>query len=169
MSISVAEGTYIDPTAVIIGNVTISKGASVWPCAVIRGDQNHIEIGEGSNIQDNVVIHADLDDMAVIGKDVSVGHGAVIHGASIRDRCIIGMNSTVLNGAEIGEESIVGACALVTGGMKVPPRSVVVGVPGKVVGKGLESNREIIESNARAYHRLRDEFIAGVHRRYMAP
>lgn len=169
MSVSVGEGTYIDPTAIIVGNVTIAMGASVWPYAVLRGDQNHIEIGEGSNVQDQVVIHVDSDDRAIIGKDVSIGHGAIIHGASIGDRCIIGMNSTILNGAEIGEESIVGAGAVVPGGMKVPPRSIVLGVPGKVVKTDQKSNREACERNARAYHKLRDEFIAGKYTRYRAP
>jgi len=169
MSIKVDEGTYIDPTSVIVGDVTICKGASVWPYAVLRGDQNHIEIGEGSNVQDQVVIHVDPKDQAIIGKDVSIGHGAIIHGARVGDRCIIGMNSTILNGAEIGEESIVGAGALVPGGMKIPPRSIVLGVPGKVVKTDQATNREACERNARAYHKLRDEFIAGKHTRYRAP
>jgi carbonic anhydrase/acetyltransferase-like protein (isoleucine patch superfamily) len=169
MSFSVAEDAYIDPTAVIIGNVRIANGASVWPYAVLRGDQNLIEIGEGSNIQDHVVIHVDPVDSAIIGKDVSVGHGAIIHGAEIGDRCIVGMNSTVLNGAKIGEETIIGAGALVPGGMRVPPRSIVVGVPGKVIKEDQQTNRDACERNASAYHRLRDEFIAGQHNRYTVP
>lgn len=169
MCISIAEHVYIDPTAVIIGKVRIERGASIWPYAVIRGDANSIEIGEGSNIQEHVAIHVDPENPAVIGKDVSVGHGAVIHGARIGDRCIIGMNSTTLNSAEIGEETIVGAGALITSGMKIPPRSIVIGVPGKIVKEDQEGNREAALRNAEAYHNFRDEFIAGMHSRYKAP
>lgn len=166
MCINIAEGTYIDPTAVIIGKVTISRGASVWPYAVIRGDANSIVIGEGSNIQEHVMIHVDHRDAVVVGKDVSVGHGAVIHGASVGDRCIIGMHSTLLNGVEIGDDTIVGAGTVITGGSKIPPGSIVLGVPGKVVKESRESNKVAAERNAKAYHQFRDEFIAGLHERY---
>lgn len=169
MCVRVAQGVYIDPTAVIIGDVTISVGASIWPFAVIRGDANSIVIGEGTNIQEHVMIHVDHQDGAVIGRDVSVGHGAVIHGASVGDRCIIGMHSTILNGAEIGEDSIVGAGTVITGGTKIPPGSIVVGVPGKVVKQDRASNSMAAERNAKAYHRFRDEFIAGLHKRYRVP
>jgi len=169
MELEIARNTYIDPSAIIIGNVRIEEGVSIWPFAVIRGDTNSIHIKKGTNIQEHVTIHVDPDSPAVIGEDVSVGHGAIIHGATIGDRCIIGMHSTILNGAEIGEESIIGANALVTAGMKVPPRSVVVGVPGKVIKEGVDSNREATLRNAQAYHRLRDEYIAGKYARYIHP
>lgn len=169
MCFEFAQGVYIDPTAIIIGDVKIHEGASIWPYAVIRGDANSIEIGEGSNIQEHVMIHVDHIDSVTVGKDVSVGHGAVIHGARIGDRCIIGMHSTILNGAEIGDDTIVGAGTVVTGGMKIPPRSIVVGVPGKIIRENQESNRQAAETNAQAYHKFRDEYIAGKHKRYMAP
>ncbi|MFP4169411.1 MAG: gamma carbonic anhydrase family protein [Methanomassiliicoccales archaeon] len=161
-----SEERYIDPTAVIIGDVSIGKGVSVWPYAVLRGDQNGIEVGEGSNIQEHVMVHVDPGSPASIGKDVSVGHGAIIHGATIGDRCIVGIHSTVLNGAKVGEDSIIGANALVTEGMEVPPGSIVVGVPGKVVKRDQGSTRKATERNAAAYHKLRDEFIEGRHRRH---
>ena len=168
MCFSFSGRIYIDPTAIIIGNVTIKDGASIWPYAVIRGDANSIEIGEGSNIQEHVMIHVDHSDSAFVGKDVSVGHGAVIHGARIGDRCIIGMHSTILNGAEIGDDCIIGAGTVVTSGMKIPSRSIVVGVPGKIIKQNVESNREAAEINAKAYHRFRDEYIEGKHKRYKA-
>jgi carbonic anhydrase/acetyltransferase-like protein (isoleucine patch superfamily) len=166
MCISIGQDTYIDPTAVIIGSVTIGDGASIWPFAVIRADASTVKVGNGSNIQEHVAIHVDPGSPATIGEDVSVGHGAVIHGATVGDRCIIGIHSTILNGADIGEESIIGANALVTAGMKVPPRSIVVGVPAKIIKQGVESNREATMNNALAYHRLRDEFMAGKYARY---
>jgi carbonic anhydrase/acetyltransferase-like protein (isoleucine patch superfamily) len=169
MSFSFADKIYIDPTAIIIGNVKIHEGASIWPYAVVRGDANLIEIGEGSNIQEHVMIHVDHRDPAFIGKNVSVGHGAVIHGAHIGDRCIIGMHSTILNGAEIGDDAIIGAGTVITSGMRVPPKSIVVGVPGKIIKENQESNREAAEINAKAYHVFRDEYIAGKHKRYMGP
>ena len=169
MCFNFADGIYIDPTAIIIGNVKIHEGASIWPYAVIRGDANSIEIGEGSNIQEHVMIHVDDSNPTFVGKDVSVGHGAVIHGARIGDRCIIGMHSTILNEAEIGDDTIIGAGTVVTGGMKIPPKSIVVGVPGKIIRENQESNSKAAETNAKAYHKFRDEYITGKHKRYTGP
>ena len=169
MCIDIADNVYIDPTAIILGRVRIGAGASIWPYAVIRGERNIIEIGEGSNIQDHVIIHVDSAERVIIGRDASIGHGAIVHGARIGDRCIIGMHSTILDGAEIGEECIIGANALVTAGVEIPPRSIVIGIPGKIVKRDQASNRERGERNASAYHEFRDEFIAGKYSRYRAP
>ncbi|HEC81852.1 MAG TPA: gamma carbonic anhydrase family protein [Thermoplasmatales archaeon] len=152
---------YIAPTAVIIGDVTIEKNCSVYPNAVIRGDENTIKIGECSNIQDCCVIHTDKHHTVNIGKHVTLGHGAVVHGATVEDECIIGMHATVLNGAEIGKGSIIGANALVTENMVVPENSLVVGVPGKVV-KNDEKYREMAKKNAEEYLSIAERYKKGI-------
>jgi carbonic anhydrase/acetyltransferase-like protein (isoleucine patch superfamily) len=141
---------FIANTAVIIGDVKIAKGCGVYPHAVIRGDQNSIVIGEGSNVQDCCVIHTDIDHNVIIGKNVSVGHLAMVHGAHIEDNCLIGINATVLNGAQIGSGSIIGANALVTTDMIVPKNSLVLGVPGKIV-KQDKNFTNIAKENADTY------------------
>ena len=124
---------YVAKSAVVYGAVTLGPKSSVWPCCVLRGDINTIEVGEGSNIQDGTVVHL-ADDFGVkIGKFVTVGHAAMIHACTIEDECLIGMKATVLDGAVIGARSIVGAGAVVTKGMVVPPGSLVLGMPAKVV------------------------------------
>lgn len=151
---------FVSPNAEISGDVTLGEGVSVWPFASIRGDLNKIAIGEGSNVQDGVAIHVTMNDPVVIGKNVSIGHGAIIHGAKIDDLVIIGMNATLLDGVEVGTGSIIGANALVTAGTKIPPYSLVLGVPAKVV----KENKAMIDNckrNAEVYHRLRDEHKAG--------
>ena len=127
------ESAYVAPSAVVYGAVELGPKTSVWPCTVLRGDINTIRVGEGSNIQDGTVVHL-ADDFGVeIGKYVTIGHAAMIHACTIGDECLIGMKATILDGAVIGERSIVGAGALVTKGMKVPPGSMVLGMPAKVV------------------------------------
>ncbi|HXB97950.1 MAG TPA: gamma carbonic anhydrase family protein [bacterium] len=120
-------------TAVVIGDVELGEGVSLWPQVVLRGDYNSIKIGARSNIQDGSVVHNDTVNPAVIGADCVVGHRAVIHGCVIGDRCLIGIGAIILNGAIIGDECIVGAGALVPEGREIPPRSVVMGMPCKVV------------------------------------
>ena len=124
---------YIDSSAQVIGDVEIGEESSVWMAVVIRGDVNRIRIGQRSNVQDGTVVHVMKDTHATtIGDDVTIGHAAVIHGCTIEDRCLIGMGTILLNGARIGEGSIVAAGTLVVEGMVVPPRSLVMGSPGKV-------------------------------------
>lgn len=147
------ESSYIAPTAVIIGNVTIGKNCGVFPYAVIRGDENAIVIGDGSNIQDCCVLHTDADHQIMIGKNVTVGHAAVVHGASIADECLIGIQATVLNGAQIHSGSIIGACALVTENMIVPENSLVLGIPGKII-KQDPTYINVIRNNAVVYQSL---------------
>jgi carbonic anhydrase/acetyltransferase-like protein (isoleucine patch superfamily) len=120
-------------TAVLIGDVRLGDQVSLWPHAVVRADYGEIVIGDGSNVQDCAVIHNDHQHPAVIGKDCVIGHGAVVHGCTIGDRCLIGIGAIVLNGAQIGEESVIGAGALVPEGKILPPRSLVLGVPGKLL------------------------------------
>jgi len=119
-------------SADIIGKVTIGKGAGIWFGAVLRGDIEPIIIGEGSNVQDLSVIHTEKGAPAIIGKNCTIGHKALIHGCAIGDNCLIGMGAIIMNYAEIGAESLVGAGALVTERKKFPPRSLIIGSPASV-------------------------------------
>jgi len=130
---SVHATAFVHSKAVVIGNVTVGPKASVWPCAVLRGDIAPIEIGEGTNIQDGAVVHVADGLPAKIGARVTVGHLAMIHACTVGDECLIGMHATILDGAVIGARSIVGANSLVTKGTQVPPGSLVMGSPASVV------------------------------------
>jgi len=124
---------YIDQSAQVIGDVDIGEESSIWMAAVVRGDVHHIRIGRRSNVQDGTIIHVMRGTHpTTIGDNVTIGHAAVIHGCTIEDQCLIGMGAIVLNGARIGSGSIVAAGTLVVEGMQVPPRSLVMGSPGKV-------------------------------------
>jgi carbonic anhydrase/acetyltransferase-like protein (isoleucine patch superfamily) len=128
----IAVTAYVDPAAVIIGDVTIGEHASVWPGVVVRGDVHWIRIGARTNIQDNSVLHVMGDDHPLsIGDGVTVGHGVILHGCTVESRCLIGMGSIILNGAKIGTGSIVAAGTLVAEGAVVPPGSLFMGHPGK--------------------------------------
>lgn len=153
----VAETAWIAPSAVLIGDATILGGASVWYGSVLRADLTHIALGENSNLQDNCVVHGDPDYPVTIGASVSIGHGAVIHGCTIEDECLIGMSATVMNGARIGQGSVVAAGAVVLPGTDVPPGSLVTGVPGRVRRPTTEDDRREIVSNARRYVDLASE------------
>ena len=150
---NIHQSSFIAASAVIIGDVTIGKNCGVFPNAVIRADQNSIDIGDGSNIQDCCVIHTDAEHQVQIGKNVTIGHAAMIHGATISDDCLIGIHATVLNGAKINSGSIVGACALVTEDMVVPENSLVLGVPGKIIKQNPQFI-SVIRKNAEIYQGL---------------
>lgn len=124
---------FVAPSADIIGRVKIAADASVWFGAVIRGDEAPISIGEGSNVQDNAVLHCDMVSPMDIGRNVTIGHGAVVHGATIGDNVLIGMGAVILNGAKIGDNCIVGAGAVVKENADIPANSMLVGVPAKVI------------------------------------
>ncbi|MBX3193732.1 MAG: gamma carbonic anhydrase family protein [Microbacteriaceae bacterium] len=147
----------VDPTAflaegsILVGDVTVHAGASVWFNAVMRGDTDRLVLGERSNLQDNSVVHADPGSPALIGAGVSIGHSAVVHGCRIEDDCLIGMNATVLNGAVIGRESLVAAGSVVLEGTIVPPRSLVAGVPAKVRRELTDDEVAAIRRNADTY------------------
>jgi carbonic anhydrase/acetyltransferase-like protein (isoleucine patch superfamily) len=154
---------YVAPSAVVMGAVKLAPKASVWPTAVLRGDIEAIEIGEGSNVQDGSVVHL-ADDLGVkVGKYVTIGHMAMIHACTIEDECLIGMKATVLDGAVIGRRSIVGAGAVVTKNMQVPPGSLVLGMPAKVVKQLSDEEQESLRHWADKYviaaatHKARDE------------
>lgn len=130
---TVGKEAFIARGAVVIGDVTLGDHASVWFNAVLRGDINRIVVGHHSNVQDNAVLHLADDHPCLVGDYVTIGHGAIVHACKIGDECLVGMGAVVLDGAEIGEQSLIGAKTLVTQGMKVPPGSLVLGAPGKVV------------------------------------
>lgn len=147
----IAEDAYVAPEAVIMGDVEIASKASVWPCCVLRGDIHSIRVGEGSNVQDGSVVHL-ADNFGVeIGKYVTIGHMAMIHACTIEDECLIGMHATVLDGAKIGARSIVGAHSLVKKGMEVPPGSLVMGAPAKVVRALSEDEQAALKGWAEKY------------------
>jgi carbonic anhydrase/acetyltransferase-like protein (isoleucine patch superfamily) len=124
---------YLASTAVVIGDVTMGDYSSVWYNAVVRGDINRIVMGEGTNIQDNSVVHLADDYPAILGDYVTVGHSAIVHACTVGDEVLVGMGSTILDGAVIGARSVVGANALVTQNTRIPPGSLVLGAPAKVV------------------------------------
>ena len=157
---------YVAPEAIIVGDVRIEKGCSIWPFAVIRADLSEVRIGEGSSIQEHCQIHGNPGKPTIIGKNVSVGHGAIIHAARIGDLVVIGMNSCVLDDADVGSGSVVGAGAVVKSGMKVPEGSLVVGVPGKIIRENDPSLKEAARKNAEEYHKLRDAHKRGAFSRY---
>lgn len=151
----IAEGVFIAPTAVIIGDTILHSGANIWFGAVLRGDLNQIVIGSRSSIQDNSVIHVNRRKMTLVGEDVIVGHGAILEGCEIGNGCMIGMNATVLSGAVIGMQSIVAAGTLVREGQIIPPRVLVAGVPAEIkrelnedqysqVLRGIDSYQELM-------------------------
>ncbi len=148
---SIAEDAYIAPGAQVIGNVMLQTGSSVWFNAVIRGDMDEIVIGERTNVQDGSVLHTDSGFPLTLGTGVTVGHNVMLHGCSIGDYSLIGINAVVLNGAKIGKYCIIGANALITENMEVPDYSLVVGSPGKVI-KALDSNlASQLEASAKHY------------------
>lgn len=142
---------FVAAGAIILGDVHIGAQSSVWFNAVIRADTDRVTIGAGTNVQDGVIIHVDAGAPCLIGNGVTIGHRAVVHGALVEDDVLIGIGAIVLSGAKIGRESILGAGTLVTGGTIVPPRSLVLGVPGRVVR--LLSDEEVasIKSGAARY------------------
>ena len=153
----VGENTFLAENATLIGDVTIGRDASIWFGAVLRGDVNKIVIGDRSNIQDGVVLHTTYDgakhpSQTIIGNDVSVGHNAIIHGARIGDRCLIGMGATVLDHAVVPSGCIIAANALVRAGEILEPNSLYAGVPARRIKEVSEEQRqEIIERTARDY------------------
>jgi carbonic anhydrase/acetyltransferase-like protein (isoleucine patch superfamily) len=138
---------WLAPTATVIGNATIDSGASVFYGAVVRADMDQVVLGAGSN----VVVHTDYGFPTWIGAGVSVGHAAVVHGCTVEDDCLIGMNATVLNGARIGAGSLVAAGTVVLEGTVIPPRSLVAGVPGKVRRGLMDAEYDRVVANAQIY------------------
>lgn len=151
---SVPDSAFVAPNATLIGEVSLGERSSVFYGAVLRGDTDSISLGDDSNLQDGVIVHVDDGEPVVIGANVSVGHGAVIHGCTIEDGCLIGMRATVLNGAVIGAGSLVAAGAVVLEGTVIPPRSLVAGVPAKVRGELSDEQAERVRENSVIYVEL---------------
>ncbi|KAG8459043.1 hypothetical protein KFE25_006588 [Diacronema lutheri] len=158
---SVAASALVCAGASLIGDVTVREGAQVWYGCVLRADINAIVLGANSNLQDGTVVHLGDDDATVVGDEVVVGHRAVLHGCTIEDACLIGMNATVLDGVTIGRGSIVGAGAVVPAGLHVPRNSLVLGLPGKVVNAGTLDKEGFIRALAAKYARLAHNHMHG--------
>jgi len=157
----IAEDAWIAEDADVIGNVTIMNGSSIFFHSVVRGDSDHIVIGAKSNIQDGCILHTDPHHVLRIGDNVSVGHGAILHGCEIHDRCLIGMGAIVLNGAVIESDCIIGAGAVVTENMHIPQGSLVVGCPAKIIKKVSESQKADIVQNALHYVQMAQTYRKG--------
>ncbi len=161
MAIKIGCDCFIADSAVIIGNVTVGDRVAIMDNAVIRGDQSEITVGNDTNIQDNVTIHCDEGRSTNIGDHVSVGHNAIVHGCEIEDYVLVGMGSMIMNGAHVSFGSVIGAGALVTEGFKCEPKSLVLGVPAKVLRSGDEKLMGYATANASSYDELRKDYISG--------
>ena len=150
----VTEGALLAPGVVICGDVTLEKDVNVWYGAVLRGDNGPIRVGQGSNIQDNCVLH----DKTTIGKFCTIGHGAVVHGCTVGDYSLIGMGAVVLSGAKIGPHCLVGAGAVVTGKTVAPEGSLLLGNPAKIARRLTKKQREYIRGNAEYYIKTAEQF-----------
>ena len=147
MKTPVLEGAYLAPNATVVGDVTLCKDVSVWYGAVLRGDSGAITVGEGTNIQEHCVLH----EKTTLGSHCTIGHGAIVHGCTIGDRCLVGMGAVILDGAVLGDDCIVGAGALVTGKMDAPAGSLLLGSPAKVVKEVTEAQKQSNLESAEHY------------------
>jgi carbonic anhydrase/acetyltransferase-like protein (isoleucine patch superfamily) len=152
---------FIHPAAVVSGDVILGARVSVWPMAVIRGDSDLIEIGDDSNVQDGTVVHVDDGIPTKLGKRVAVGHRAIIHGSTISDDCLIAMGAILLNGTTVGSGSIIAAGAVCKEGFQVPPNSLAMGVPARIVRETTVEERRRIQHTVDAYLKLQDEHRQG--------
>ncbi|KIU47398.1 hypothetical protein QV12_19540 [Pseudomonas putida] len=143
--------SWVAPTATLIGKVRLQAGANVWFGAVLRGDNELIDIGENSNVQDGTVMHTDMGWPLTLGKGVTVGHNAMLHGCTVGDYSLVGIGAVILNGARIGKHCIIGANALVPEGREIPDGSLVVGSPGKVVRELTPAQQQLLEASAAHY------------------
>ena len=149
---------FVAPNATVQGDVILKPGSTVWYGAVLRGDDGTLTLGENSNVQDNAVLHCDVGGAVTLGRSVTVGHSAVVHGCTVGDNVLIGMGATVLNGAKIGNNCIIGAGALVTGKMDAPAGSMILGSPAKVVRLLTEAEIESNRESAREYCHQADRY-----------
>lgn len=155
---------WIAPNAILIGKVRLKRNASVWFGAVLRGDNEWIEIGENSNVQDNSVIHTDPGQPTIVGANVTIGHKVILHSAIVGDFALVGMGSTVLSGAKIGTNCVIGANTLVPEGREIPPNSLVLGQPARIVRQVSEAQVALIRTSAEVYvlnhRRFRTQLLA---------
>ena len=157
----VHDSVFVAENATICGDVTISEASSIWFNAVIRGDADAICIGERTNVQDLCLLHADPGFPCVLGNRVTVGHGAIVHGATVEDDVVIGMRAVILNGARIGTGSIVAAGAIVTEGTEIPANSLAMGIPAKVKRETTREDHEKIQHGAEHYAQLAQQYKTG--------
>lgn len=156
----VDQTAFVHESAVLIGDVTIGPNCYIGPCASLRGDFGRIEIGAGSNVQDNCTLHVGPGEVCILETDSHVGHGAIVHGAHICRNAMIGMNAVVMDGAVIGSSSIISACAFVKSGQTVPPGVLVVGIPGRVVRHLSASEIEAKSQGTKLYQTLAERSLA---------
>ena len=149
---TIEENVFIAPGAMVIGNVTVREGASIWYNAVVRGDTAPIVIGRRTNIQDNCTLHVDDDAPLTIGDECTVGHGAVVHGATVGSQVLVGMKAVVLSHAQVGSRTIIGACSLVGERKDIPEGVLVVGIPARFARELTESEQEHIVTSAAGYY-----------------
>lgn len=147
----IGQEVFVADSADVIGSVELGDKVSIWFNAVLRGDTDLIAVGAGSNVQDNAVLHTDPGIQAIVGRNVTIGHCAMVHGCTIGDNSLIGINSVILNGAKIGNNCLVGANALVPEGMVIPDNSMVLGTPAKVVRELDEKTLAVLQSSAQTY------------------
>lgn len=153
----IGKNVHVHDRAVVIGQVTLGDDVSLWPNAVLRGDMAVIRVGNRTNIQDGSVFHTDTGYPALIGEDCVVGHQACVHACTVGNRCLIGIRSVILTGAQIGDECIIGAGAVVTEGKVIPHRSLVLGIPGKVVRPITDDEVKEILHGVQEYLHLREQ------------
>lgn len=162
--VTAGDAYFVAPSASVIGRVTLGEDASIWFGAVVRGDGNTITIGSRSNVQDTAVVHVDGDAPTVVGNDVTIGHGATVHGCTVGDRALIGIGATILSHAIIGEYCIVGAGALITERKTFPARSLIIGAPARRVREVTDEEMRMLEKSALHYaelgRRYREELAA---------
>ena len=147
----VEDGAYAAQDAILTGDITLAEDVSIWFGSVLRGDDAPLVIGRRTNIQDLTMVHADPGTPNRIGEECTIGHRAVLHGAEVGDRCLIGIGAVLLAGSKIGEESIIAAGAVVKEGAVIPPRSLVVGVPGKIAREVMAAHVQLIRKSAESY------------------
>ncbi len=160
--ITIHPTAWVHPSANLFGNITLAADASIWPNAVIRSEMHEVIIGEGSNIQDFVMIHVGYENPTIIGRMCSITHHATIHGATLGDNVLVGINATVMDGAVLGDNVIVAGHTIVPEGMIVPENSIVAGVPGKI--RGSRDNRAANIQNAEFYIQNGRNYARGIHR-----
>ena len=154
----IIKNTYISESVDIIGKVNVEENVNIWFGTRLRGDMNNIIIGENTNIQENSVVHVDINSPCIIGKNVTIGHGTIIHGCSISDNVLVGMGSIILNNAKIGKNTIIGAGSLVTQGKEFPEGVLILGNPAKVIRQLTEAEIESIQRSADNYVSLSKKY-----------
>lgn len=162
---TIAASAWIAPDANVIGKIVVEEEASIWFGATLRGDNEEIRVGRGSNVQENCVLHTDMGFPLVIGPDCTIGHKAMLHGCTVGEGTLVGMGATILNGAKIGRGCLIGAGALITEGKVIPDGSLVMGAPGRVVRELDEAGRARLLASAEGYRRNARRFAAGLQAR----